>query len=164
MLYFVPDTSLFNDMFSYLFQLVWLLYKCQDKDKVLEGSWLCSAASGCVSVAREYILSGLQWHSPQRRERWAETVVLYQEQFCSLGLEIFLTVRNGGNGDFPRGLRGQESTWQYRRLGFDLWVRKFPWGWKWQTICKYSCTGNPMDKEAWRAIIHRVTESESVLA
>ena len=25
-------------MFSYLFQLVWLLSKCQDKDKVLEGS------------------------------------------------------------------------------------------------------------------------------
>ena len=95
--------SLFNDMSSYFFQLVWLLRKCQDEDKVLEGSWLCSAASSCVSLGQEYTLSGFQWHSPQRRKCWTEAVVLYQEQVCSPGLEILLTVRNDGNGDTPEG-------------------------------------------------------------
>ena len=33
---------------------------------------------------------------------------------------------------FPSDLSGKESACQCRRLGFDLWVRKIPWGRKWQ--------------------------------
>ena len=32
----------------------------------------------------------------------------------------------------PRCLNAKESTYQGRRLGFDPWVRKIPWSWKWQ--------------------------------
>ena len=31
-----------------------------------------------------------------------------------------------------RGCSGKESTCQCRRHGFDSWVRKIPWSWKWQ--------------------------------
>ena len=33
----------------------------------------------------------------------------------------------------PRWLSGKESTCQYRKGGFDPWVRKIPWRSKWQT-------------------------------
>ena len=33
---------------------------------------------------------------------------------------------------FPGGTSGKESTWQYRRCGFNLWVRKGPWRRAWQ--------------------------------
>ena len=36
---------------------------------------------------------------------------------------------------FPRWLNGKESTCQCRRskrCGFDPWIRKIPWGRKWQ--------------------------------
>ena len=33
---------------------------------------------------------------------------------------------------FPGGSVSKESTCQCRRLGFDPWVRKIPWKWKWQ--------------------------------
>ena len=32
----------------------------------------------------------------------------------------------------PRWHGGKESACQYRRLRFDPWVGKIPWGWKWQ--------------------------------
>ena len=31
-------------------------------------------------------------------------------------------------------LSGQESTCQFYKSGFDSWVRKIPWRWKWQPI------------------------------
>ena len=37
--------------------------------------------------------------------------------------------------DFPGGASGKESTCQYKRYkrhGFDPWVGKIPWRWKWQ--------------------------------
>ena len=42
-------------------------------------------------------------------------------------------------------------------LGFNPWVRKIPWKRKWQPI-QYSCPGNPMDKGAWWATVHRGTK------
>lgn len=165
MLCFAPDTSLFSDMFSYLFQLVWLLSKCQDKRWSAGRIWLCSAASGCASCPRSMPCLGSSDTHSQRRERWTETVVLYQEQFCSPGLEIFLTVRNGGNGRLLGGsvvkdpldntgdldlISGSESS---LGDGNDNHMQVFLW----QETC--------MAREAtWRAIFHGVTESESVLA
>ena len=35
-------------------------------------------------------------------------------------------------GSLPRWLSGKESTCQCRKRGFDPWVRKIPWGRKWQ--------------------------------
>ena len=49
-----------------------------------------------------------------------------------------------------------------RRHGFDPWVRKIPW--------RRACNPppcfylkNPMDRGAWRAIVHRVTKSRTQL-
>ena len=46
---------------------------------------------------------------------------------------------------------------QYRRCRFNSWVGKIPWRRKWQPL-RYSCLGNPMDRGAWRAIVHGVTK------
>ena len=42
----------------------------------------------------------------------------------------------------------------------DPWVGKIPWRRKWRrNPLQYSCLENPMSRGAWRAIVHRVTES-----
>ena len=41
-------------------------------------------------------------------------------------------VLNDKYARLPSWLRGKEPTCQYRRLGFDPWVRKIPWRKKWQ--------------------------------
>ena len=52
----------------------------------------------------------------------------------------------------PWWLRGKESAWQCRRLGFNLWVGK-------KRPLQY-CLENPMDRAAWQAMVHRVTKSQ----
>ena len=54
-------------------------------------------------------------------------------------------------------LSGKESTCQCRRCGFNPWVGKIPWRSKWNPL-QYSCLGNPMDRGAWWAIVHGITE------
>ena len=44
----------------------------------------------------------------------------------------------------PWWLRGKESACQCRRHGFDPWVRKIPWGSKWQPTPVF-LPGNSMD-------------------
>ena len=47
---------------------------------------------------------------------------------------------------------------RHKRPGFDPWVGKIPW----RRACnplQYSCLENPMDRGAWWAMVHRVTES-----
>jgi len=50
---------------------------------------------------------------------------------------------------FPDGSCGEESVCQYSRYicGFDPWVRKI--------------LENSMDREAWRAVVHRVAKSRT---
>ena len=63
---------------------------------------------------------------------------------------------------FPGGVSGKEPTCQSRRRkrgGFDPWVRKIPWRRAWQPTLVYSCLENPMDREAWWAIVQRVAKS-----
>ena len=57
----------------------------------------------------------------------------------------------------PRWLSGKESACQCRRRGFDPWVGKIPWRRKWQPTPVY-LLGNPMDRKAWQATVHRVTK------
>ena len=48
------------------------------------------------------------------------------------------------------------------RRGFDPWVGKIPW----RRACnplQYSCLENPMDRGAWRATVHGVTERRTCL-
>ena len=56
---------------------------------------------------------------------------------------------------FLGGARGKESTCRCR---FDSWVGKIPSIGN-GNLFQYSCLENPMDKEAWWAIVHGITKS-----
>ena len=70
------------------------------------------------------------------------------------------------NRGFPGGSSGKEPACQ-RRLderdrGFILGSGRFP-GEGIGNPLQYSCLENPMDRGAWRAIVHRVTKSRTWL-
>ena len=48
-----------------------------------------------------------------------------------------------------------------RRLRFNLCVRKIPWRRKCYPLL-YSCLENPMDRGAWRAIVHEVPKDSDI--
>ena len=69
-------------------------------------------------------------------------------------------------GALPRWFGSEESTSQcrsYKSHGFDPWVRKIPWRGN-DNPLQYSCLGNPMDIEAWRATVHGVANSQMRLS
>ena len=63
---------------------------------------------------------------------------------------------NVGQG-FLGGASGKESACQYRRHGFDPWVRKMPWGGKWHPT---ELPGKFNEREAWKATVHGITKSD----
>ena len=67
----------------------------------------------------------------------------------------FLSVRCNENAVRVMAMKMQETV-------RDLWVGKIPWRRPWQPT-QYSCLENPMDRGAWRAVIHRVTKSQTQL-
>ena len=61
---------------------------------------------------------------------------------------------------FLDGASGKEPDCQCRRhkkCGFDPWVEKIP-GKGHSNPLQYSCLENPMDKGAWRAVVHSVSK------
>ena len=60
----------------------------------------------------------------------------------------------GLSSGFPWGLSGKESACNI----VDPWVRKMPWRRAWRPT-PVSCLENPMDRGAWWATVHGVTES-----
>ena len=63
---------------------------------------------------------------------------------------------------FPGGASGKEPTCQCRRrerLEFDPWVRKIPCRRAWQLTLVFLPGENPMDRRAWLATVHRVTQN-----
>ena len=62
-----------------------------------------------------------------------------------------------------RWLSGTESACQcrsHRRCGFDPWVGKIPRKREWQPTPAF-LPGSPVDRGAWRATVHKVTESDA---
>ena len=53
---------------------------------------------------------------------------------------------------------------QYRRLGFDPWVRKIPWIGRKAWLLQYFCLENSMGRRAWQAIVHGITKSLTQLS
>jgi len=62
---------------------------------------------------------------------------------------------------FLGGPAVEESACQCRRCGFDPWVGKIPWRRKWHPL-QYSCLESPMDRGAWRAIVHGVAKESDI--
>ena len=52
---------------------------------------------------------------------------------------------------------------QWRRHGFEPWLGKISWRREWLPT-PYSCLGNPMDRGAWWATVHRVEKSQTWLS
>ena len=50
---------------------------------------------------------------------------------------------------------------QCRRPGFEPWVRKIPWKRAWQPTPVFLPGEIPIDRGAWRATVHGVTESDT---
>ena len=64
---------------------------------------------------------------------------------------------------FPGGSRRKETTCQCRRCkrrGFDPGLERFP-GESHGNPLQYSCLENSMDRGAWWATVHRVTQSQT---
>ena len=62
---------------------------------------------------------------------------------------------------FPGDASCKEPTCQcrrYKRQRFNPWMGKIPWRRKWQPTAIF-CLGNPKDREAWWATVHRVAKS-----
>ena len=49
------------------------------------------------------------------------------------------------------------------RHGFHSWVGKILWRGGHGNPLQYSCLDNPRDRETWRATVHRVTKSWTLL-
>ena len=60
-------------------------------------------------------------------------------------------------------LSGKETACQCRRCRFEPWVRRILWRGNGNPL-QYSCLGNPMDREAWQAIVHGVAKSQRRLS
>ena len=61
---------------------------------------------------------------------------------------------------FPGGANGEEPICQCRRLkrhGFNPWIRKIPAG-RHNNQPQYSSLWNLVDRGAWRATVHSITE------
>ena len=59
---------------------------------------------------------------------------------------------------FPGGSEGGESACNERDPGLIPWSRRYPGEGNGYPL-QYSCMGNPIDRGAWRATVHRVAES-----
>ena len=67
------------------------------------------------------------------------------------------------NPGLPKWLSGKESTCEYRRCWFDPWVGKIPGDENGNPI-QHSCLENPMNRVAWWAAVHGVSESQTGLS
>ena len=60
--------------------------------------------------------------------------------------------------DFPGGTSGKEPACKCRDRGLIPGLGRSPGGGHDNTL-QYSCLENPMDREAWRAAVYRVSRS-----
>ena len=63
---------------------------------------------------------------------------------------------------FPGGACGKEPSWQRRRCRSDPWAGKIPWR-RHGNPSQYCCLENPVDRGAWQATVHRLTQTQTRL-
>ena len=61
------------------------------------------------------------------------------------------------------GLRIHVQYRRHRRLGFDPWIGKIPFGRGHGKPLRYSCLENSMNRGVWRALVPSVTKSRTLL-
>ena len=64
---------------------------------------------------------------------------------------------------FPHSSVGKESACISRDLGSIPGLGRYPGEWN-GNLLQYSCLENPMDRGAWRAIVHGVTKNQPGLS
>ena len=64
---------------------------------------------------------------------------------------------------FPSGSAGKESACNAGDLGLIPGLGRSPGG-RHSNALQYSCLENPMDRGAWRATVHGVTKSQTLLS
>ena len=82
-----------------------------------------------------------------------------QVGYCILKTYTGLPFQSG----FPGGSDGKESACSVRELGSLPGLGRFPGGGHGNPH-QYSCLKNPMDREAWRAIVYGVAKSQTQLS
>ena len=80
---------------------------------------------------------------------------------CPAGIFSDLWILGRQRAGLPKWHRGKESL-LCRRWGFNHWVRRNPGGGQGNPL-QYSCLENPMDRQAWRVMVHRVAKSQTRL-
>ena len=87
--------------------------------------------------------------------------------WCIAYIMLPCTIRLFGGGtvsiDFPSGTSGEEPTCRCRRHR-DLWVRRIPWRRAWQPTPIFLPGESSLDRRAWQATVHRVTEQDMTSA
>ena len=96
-------------------------------------------------------------------EKESQGQIIWHQKSFSYPSSKRLQFFKAGAG-FPGGASGQEPTSQCRRqkrYRFNLWVRKSPWRRAWQPTPEF-LPGDPTDRGAWWATIHRDAESDKI--
>ena len=109
---------------------------------------------GNHSVVSEFLLQGLTSSWEIQILLFLFFTVFYIASMLG-NLLIVLTILSGGTS-------GKEPTCQSRRRKrhrSNLWIKKIPRR-SYSNTLHYSCLGNPMDRGAWWATVHRVAKSQ----
>ena len=70
---------------------------------------------------------------------------------------------SGKESTFPGGSDNKESAYNAGDLGSIPGLGRYPGEWN-GNLLQYSCLENPMDRGAWRAIVHGVTKNQPGLS
>ena len=123
----------------------------------LQTPWLVVHPSKLCQVA----VSPQGWSSPVPRLWTAastvEAVLVISESPSGLFFP-FLFSKHSPHSSFPGGTGGKELVRQcrrHKRCRFDPWSGRSPGGGH-DNPLQYSCLENPMDRGAWRAVVHKV--------
>ena len=117
----------------------WDSYRCKKCECFLNGKMTCG----------------------MNQDKTVATPVRIRSSFAAFRYLSFLSPAVG----FPNGASGKEHACQcrrHKRHGFDPRIGKVPWRRKWQPTLVFLLE-NPTDRGAWRAMVHRVAESQARL-
>ena len=117
----------------------------------------------CSLLNQNLLLLYFLWRPKQSRlwsgwnERISLWVMLGRQLVYVVALYCRVELHRSIPLGFPGGSDGKESTCNARDPGSIPGLGRFPWRWAWQPTPVFLQI--PMDRGAWRAIVHGVTKS-----